>query len=409
MNCLPKVLLALWVCGTFMVGWRQACVHGQAESVDAAVLLQLEGETIDVVLNRGEILAHQIVETANLNGEGDGVKLLKTRSKEARRSKSIRLDKVVEIYVRDRPLDVTYDRPRRSLIHDAEKREARESHEREVADRLTAKGHRYWPLMDASDHEAYLKKHRDFVERCKTQMPELNLQTVETEFYIFTTDLSPREVNIYIAYLDEMYRQLCKAFGLSPEKNIWCGKCVVMTFSRPETYYRFEQEIMKTDATGSQGLCHQSSDGTVIFAGYKGDSPYFGHVLVHETTHGFVHRYMSSQRIPSWLNEGISDWMANAVVKGDRGKMRARQSAALAVSRGGIGDLLTTERISGGTYGTACSMVEILISRDRGNQFRQFLVALKEGEDPEEALHNAFGLNYRDLEALYVARIRNMK
>jgi len=281
-------------------------------------------------------------------------------------------------------------------------------HEAEVFRRLAEQRHRYWEPLSESAHAKFLDKHRKFVAKTKAALPDLNLHTVETKFYIFTTDLPPSEVNGYIVYLDTMYRTLCQAFGLSSEKNLWCGKCVVMAFGQKQTYLRFEKELMNTDAEGSQGLCHQSSDGTVIFAGYKGESG-FAHVLVHETTHGFVHRYLSTARIPSWLNEGISDWIANAVVGGNRIESRQRSSALFVTAEGGWGDFLETKRIQSELYGTASSLVELLLARDQGGQFKLLVVRLKEGNSPEQALQESFGLSYNELTVLYARAIRGVR
>lgn len=378
----------------------------QEESLDPGLIQELTGQRIDVVLTNQKILANHKVILAPVDESTGGLSRLKVQAPGETRSRTIRLNQVQEIFVRDRPLDVRYDRRNRVLVHDPERRQQREAHQEQVARQLAGQRAHYWPILDDTDHEQFLEKHRQFVQRTKQSLPQLKLQTIETQRFIFTTDLSPEAANVYIAYLDDMYGLLCEAFGRSPDKNLWCGKCVVFTFRQEETYHFFEQQIMDVDARGSQGLCHQSSDGTVIFAGFQGDNGSFGHVLVHETTHGFIHRYLSSARIPSWLNEGIADWMANAVVRGERGARRARQSAQLAVVNGGIGDLLTTDRIPAGTYGTACSLVEILVARDQGGQFKQFVVLMKEGREPETALQESFGLTYGDLQALYALRIR---
>ena len=201
-------------------------------------------------------------------------------------------------------------------------------HRRVVEKRLTANRDQFWGRLSQEDHESFMEKHQQFLSKVKTTLPDLTFRLVETEYFLFFTDLEPAEVNGYIAYLDAMYKELCKAFGLSPDKNIWCGKCVVVAFNQRRDFLRFQGLVMKNDdAAGAQGLCHQSRDGTVIFSGYKGDNGFFGHVLVHETSHGFVHRYMTTARAPSWLNEGISDWLATRLSKvirsrGDKNNQR---------------------------------------------------------------------------------------
>jgi len=227
-----------------------------------------------------------------------------------------------------------------------------------ISERLSVTRDRLWKPLTDPEQEAFMVSHRKFIKKVQSDTPGLRL--VETEFFLFLTDLNDKDLTGYIGYLDEMYVELCKAFGLSPEKNIWCGKCVVVAFETKVRYLRFEKVHMGfASADGTQGLCHQFGDGRVIFAGYQGTGD-FAHVLVHETAHGFVHRYLSSARAPSWLNEGMSDWLAGKIVKSDRNAKDQRHSARIIKARGGIGDLLTVPRISGDQYGASNAMVEIL-------------------------------------------------
>lgn len=242
-------------------------------------------------------------------------------------------------------------------------------------------------------------------------MSHVQFRLVETEYFLFLTDLTPVEVDGYIAYLDAMYEELCKAFGLSPQRNIWAGKCVVIAFRAPQNYYQFEAAVMNNpDTQGTQGLCHQSSNGTVIFAGYKGENNFFAHVLVHETAHGFVHRYMTTAHAPSWLNEGMSDWLADKIVGGKQIAQRQEQSAKMVMQRGGWGDFLTTERISGDHYGCASTLVEILLALDKeGTKFREFFNGIKEGEPADESLKDSFGISYQELTILYAQAVSKMR
>ena len=148
-------------------------------------------------------------------------------------------------------------------------------------------------------------------------------------------------------------------------------------------------------------MCHSFSDGKVVFAGYKGESG-FAHVLVHETSHGFVHRYLSSARLPLWLNEGISDWLAHEIVGGDRITKRRLYSAELVRQNNSLGDFFTTDSLGGDMYGAASTLVEMLVQADGGDgRFKQYIDDLKKGKAPEEALKDAFGLSYNELEIEY--------
>jgi len=409
--CLLLTLsIALMARQSFAFQSKKSESQTQERSADDSVpkLDELVGKVVDVHLKNNSIVADATVIAINEGKPDHSIKSLKIKKPNVKRPTQFVASKVSEIYIGGVPMDVIYDRKNRCLIHSVEKRIDRVAHRREVTNRLNQLGHRYWnPLTDA-EHEKFMTKHRAFIKKTKSEMSGTQFRLVETQYFLFLTDLQPAEVNGYIAYLDLMYSELCKAFGLSPDKNIWCGKCVVVAFKGRQDFINFEAKLMRNpNAAGAQGLCHQSSDGTVIFSGYKGDSSEaFGTTLVHETTHGFVHRYMSTARAPSWLNEGMSDWMANMIVKGNSKIPTRQKRSAELVARRGWGDFLTTKRIDGDLYGSASALVEILLARDKGGQFKQFFDAIKEGHPADEALKMAFKISYNDLKILYAQRIR---
>ena len=369
-------------------------------------LLKLVDKTIDVRLNDGSLIANATVEIAKEGKLPNSLKSLKVTIPGTKRPTVLSASKIEEIFENEMPLDVAYDKKQRCLVHSIEKKIDRLEHRREVTARLSATGDRFWEPLSTAEQEKFMAKHREFFKNVESQMAGHPFRLVETRYFLFFTDLPPTEVDGYIVYLDAMYKELCRAFGLSPEKNIWCGKCVVVAFAREQDYLQFEARVMNnSNALGSQGLCHQSSDGTVIFAGFKGDNGFFGHVLVHETAHGFVHRYRTTARPPSWLNEGISDWLANFVVGGDPIPLRQRRSAQIVSQNGGWGDFLSAEQIAGNHYGSASTLVEILLHRDNGGQFKQFFDGLKEGKPADESLKESFGISYEDLKILYGQRL----
>ena len=321
--------------------------------------------------------------------------------------------KIVEMHEDGKNLDVSYDKKNKSLIHDSEKRTERLAFERETNLRLRPEGHRLWKHLTVKEQEVFLKDQAKFVEDAKKKLNDIPLRQVETEFFTFVTDLNRAEVGGYIAYLDAMYAELCKAFGLPPEKNIWAGKCIVFAFRTKETYFGFEAEVMEVgpaQIANTQGLCHQFPNGKVIFAGYKGTNNFFGHTLVHETSHGFVHRYLSSARAPSWLNEGMADWLADKVVKGPKIKNRQRLAAARVKLKNDWNDVLNIERITGEQYGICSVLVEILVARDNGKgKFKKFIDDIKEGHSAQEGLKKHFNITYPELQAIYGQKIAGWK
>lgn len=370
-------------------------------------LTQLLDQKIDILLTKDLHIVDALASSINPGKLPGSLKSLKVSIGGSKKSKSVVGSRIKEIYLGGYPLDVEYDKKNKCLIHNAEKRAARLEKEKAVSERLAVKRQKLWKPVTEAEHDRFIEMAQAFISKVQSDTPGLRL--VETKFFLFLTDLNDKDLSGYIGYLDAMYVELCKAFGLSPQKNIWCGKCVVVAFETEARYLRFEAGHMdNTTAKGSQGLCHQFSDGRVIFAGYQGKGD-FAHVLVHETAHGFVHRYLSSARAPSWLNEGMSDWLAGKIVKSDRNMRGQVHSARIIKAQGGIGDLLTVPRISGDQYGASNAMVEILLSRTKGTQFRDFFIAIKEGAAPDEALKDNFGLSYQDLALMYMQMASRVK
>ena len=323
-----------------------------------------------------------------------------------KRNKTIRGKKVAELYVDHQPLDLVYDRKQRGLVFSSDKKTERLEKEKLINDRLRKMGHRIWKPLSESEQNQFLERQSQFLKGVRKKMPDVPFRLIDTEFFTVFTDITPEEVNGYLENLDAMYRELCGAFGVSVQKNVWCGKCVVVIFQERENYMLYEAQVMgvKNPAmlSGSAGLCHMFGNGEVKFAGFLGDSGnFFGSVLIHETTHGFIHRYLSSASVDSWLNEGMADWVADAIMKDGRITKRQKQSAQAVKAAGGWGDFLEAKNISFEHYGTASTLVDILLDRNKDGQFRQFVREIKEGKPIEASLKDTFGLTFKDLGPLY--------
>ena len=159
------------------------------------------------------------------------------------------------------------------------------------------------------------------------------------------------------------------------------------------------------DSAKAQGLCHAQTDGQVVISAWKGDlTTHFASALVHETSHGFVARYRSDLRAPSWLNEGMADWIANRIVKNDNLVARQTKSGQLIQQQRTLDGFFEAAQISGDQYGAASSMVSILLEIDP-NKFRRFFIGIKEGLLEEDSLQQEFQMTHRDLARLYGRRI----
>ena len=136
---------------------------------------------------------------------------------------------------------------------------------------------------------------------------------------------------------------------------------------------------------------------------FKGDSDsFFAVILVHETSHGFIHRYKSTIHIPPWINEGIADWVAGTVVGKLDDEVRRRQFDAVddirTVGHARRQLLRRRRRSHRRQYGTASSLVEILLRID-GKKYRKLIDNIRKGSTAKRrcatptasAFSNSFG------------------
>jgi hypothetical protein len=111
----------------------------------------------------------------------------------------------------------------------------------------------------------------------------------------------------------------------------------------------------------------------------------------------------SSARVPSWVNEGIADWIAQAVVTSDTEVQHRQQEGITRIRQtGSVGTnfLADDARIEAWQYGLATNMVTFLLKLD-GKRYRQFIDGIKEGLPPEESLQQSYGMNYQQFLVRY--------
>jgi len=398
------ILTALLVGSLFTFSNRIAGAQDANENADPFGLM---GKSVEVTFL--DFMSEGPFEVMKITaGKQPGsIQSLRVKAPGDKRTKTIRAKQVAELYVDHQPLDLTYDRKQRGLVFSEEKKSARLEKEKLIAKRLRQSGHRMWEPLSEAQQSGFIEKQSEFLKKVQKEMSHVRFRLVDTQFFTVFTDITPEQVNGYVENLDAMYRELCGAFGVSAQKNVWCGKCVVVIFQKRADYMLYETKVMgvKDPAmiSGSAGLCHMFGNGEVKFAGFLGESGrYFGNVLIHETTHGFIHRYLSSAFVNSWLNEGMADWVADAIMKDDKVAKRQKQSAQVVLAAGGWGNFLEASHISFQHYGTASTMVDILLDQNKDGQFRRFIREIKEGSPIQTALKDTFNLTYKDLETLYV-------
>jgi hypothetical protein len=306
----------------------------------------------------------------------------------------------------------------RETIHEAEVRargpsqargkRAREVYAKQVTEseaRMRARGVEPWPELSAAEHAAAVSELGEFVARVRQAFPALAV--VETHEFIVATDIPAAQMAPSTAKLDAMHDLLCDLYGIPQGEPVWQGKCLVVAFLAADDFRAFEGRFMEVDAKGMHGLCHQRSDGRVIMACHRGDdAPAFAHMLVHETSHGFNHRWMSPVRLPNWLNEGIAEWVGTQVVPGcDQVPLKEARAGEFVRATGGLGPgFFAAENIDAVQYGIASGLVKFMAGRDQ-RKFAALVRGVKEGLPVEESLRQAYGATLEELVAGYGAVI----
>src|SRR5204863_2043789 len=131
----------------------------------------------------------------------------------------------------------------------------------------------------------------------------------------FVSDLPPAETRKWAALLDKMYLRLAEVFAVPNGENIWRGKAIVFVFANRSNYAHFERTMFGNNPGSAVGLCHEKSDGQVVISFFRSDDEQqFSHVLVHESVHGFIHRFRTPVQVPSWVNEGLAESIATELV-----------------------------------------------------------------------------------------------
>lgn len=286
----------------------------------------------------------------------------------------------------------------------AQQRSERETAEREQwLARLKARGVKPWPEINDQQRQRAIEKHKQFAQEVRQSVPSLRM--VETGRFLFCSNIPPQQIRPYIATLDKMYDMMCGMYGVKLGTPVWRGKALVVAFLEKEQFVAFEQKYMDNEDTGgAYGLCHNRPNGDVIISCYRGDRPSeFAKMLVHETSHGFIHRYKTPVRLPSWVNEGMADWIADKLVPEDKSVER-QQKAALNRMRQSryVGDdfFKTRGNIEFSQYGIASSLTAFLIQLD-ARKYAQFIQLMKEGVPCEESLRQVYDASLDGLLTAY--------
>ncbi len=262
-----------------------------------------------------------------------------------------------------------------------------------------------WPELTEEQFEAEIQRQKNYLEEIKAKFP--GTIYYESEHFFYLTNAPKPIAEECLKYLEAMFARLCQMFDFPKDAKVWSGKCIVCAFAMQQQFLQFEQEFFQSTAnqfTGASGLAHTSSDGQVLISLYYGDISkmekrwQFIGVLVHETTHGFVHRYRARQGIPLWLNEGMADFMAGVIVPADI-QCRLKQQSGLKMMRqtGSVGGLMQADsQLDAWQYGVASGLVGFIF-KSKPQGFKTFLDEIKDGKDWIDALKDNYNCTPEEL------------
>jgi hypothetical protein len=255
-----------------------------------------------------------------------------------------------------------------------------------------------WGLLTKNQSDKVTVKLKAFGERVNKQIPA-KLTLYETDNFLFYSDLDKKEAMRWQHQINKMYTRVLKMFKIPTKTNVWHGKAMIFVFKNKKDFVQYEREVEEnpSNMANAAGFCHTMGP-LVRIAFYRQpvDST-FASILVHETCHGIIHRYRSPNRIPTWVNEGLSEWIAyhdGVVNNASRSEMkRARDYTAIntLAKTGSLGGMF--DKWNGGShYGIAYKYTGFLI-KYKSKQWVKFLNALKDDTSQEEAFEASFGMS----------------
>ncbi len=233
-----------------------------------------------------------------------------------------------------------------------------------------------------------------------------HFELAETEHYLIFSDAEARLNRLFATWAEALYSNLGRQFRIRPTERVWDGKCILLFFRRRSAFVAhgrvfdmfdpshwgayFVHEVAPPDHPQLVHICIPIA---------KRDPKRIQELLAHEGTHAFFQLYKRPVDLPLWLHEGLAEFMT---VVNDRSLRRKKQRYAIMHARRGTGlqglfERPSTAGLSYPEYNISYTLVDFLLAAGRP-KFKRFVDGLKEGEDQETALQQAYGWSLWELE-----------
>jgi len=165
------------------------------------------------------------------------------------------------------------------------------------------------------------------------------------------------------------------------------------------------------DITRAPGWVGALNDGRLLIPvqGLTTVTPELAHVLKHELTHSFVGQ-KSHNRAPTWLQEGVAQWMEGRRSAADAGALINAAGQGMAPPLGAMGG--SWMGLSGNSaafaYAWSLAVVESIIDAGGVSDISRLLDRIATESSVEDALRETLHLSYDDLNQQTVAYLKRI-
>ncbi|MFM1830725.1 MAG: hypothetical protein RLZZ558_1065 [Planctomycetota bacterium] len=261
-----------------------------------------------------------------------------------------------------------------------------------------------WPIADEAERQRDLEEMKSFTEEALAKVRGRWMRA-ESAYWVVYADLPQKETNELAARMDRMYLAVADMFALPRGLNLFHGKGVCVVSASEEMFRAVEMAAFGQMAVpGVIGLCHMIGPKVIVNAWRSDDDDAFMATLVHEATHGVMHRYGTPGRLPLWAEEGYAEFVAARSFDSSRVDAARRPQGVRFIRDGGStlpfflsdggdgawpGDQAQGYAIG---YLTVCMMID-----QKGAAFGEWVKEVKTGVPWQQALQRHFGVDAEGL------------
>lgn len=233
----------------------------------------------------------------------------------------------------------------------------------------------------------------------------IDLSLYQSERFILLTDIDEERIEPLSKKLVITYRTIAELLGEDPDGNLFLGRCLIVLFDKRVDYIRFQDQLHDTDARGTGGLCHGFGNGHVHIAAYeRNNARQTNHVVAHELTHAFLHRYQSPIPLSDWLNEGLAEHIAHQIEPPPGLNIYLKSRLSLEGKRGLGEGFFEGENLQAWQYDIAGALTGYLIERS-DKAYPKLIRSLKQGTPTDEALDAAYRMTPAKLTQRFKQRL----